>query len=74
MNPVESKLKKRRISSDLTQEELSIISGVNVKSIASYEQSTEKLLRAGLHTVIKLADGLGCTVEDLIDRKYITRV
>ena len=70
----ESKLKRLRIAAGFTQEQLSEISGVNIKSLASYEQTNEKLAKASVKTVIKLADSLGCTVEDLIERKYIERV
>ena len=74
MNPKESKLKRIRIANGFTQEQLAEIAGVNIKSLASYEQADEKLSKASVATVIKLADSLGCTVEDLIDRKYIERV
>lgn len=69
----ESKLKKMRLAAGFTQEELSESSGVNIKSLASYEQSEEKLAKACVHTVMKLADCLGCTVEDLIDRKSLPK-
>ncbi len=63
-----SKLKKARISKGYTQESLSELSGVNIKSIASYEQNPEKLNAASVSTVGKLADSLGCEIEDIINK------
>lgn len=62
-----SRLKKARISKGYTQESLAELSGVNIKSIASYEQNPEKLNAASVSTVIKLADSLGCEIEDIIN-------
>ena len=66
-----SNLKKIRISSGITQEALSELSKVNIKSIASYEQNPEKLTNASVGTVFKLADALGCEVEDLLNKDTI---
>jgi transcriptional regulator with XRE-family HTH domain len=66
-----SKLKKARISKGFTQESLSELSGVNIKSIASYEQSPEKFSNASISTVYRLADSLGCDVEDIINKETI---
>ena len=63
-----SKLKKARISKGYTQESLAELSGVNIKSIASYEQNPDKLNAASVGTVIKLADSLGCEIEDIINQ------
>ena len=64
-----SKLKKARICKGFTQESLSELSGVNIKSIASYEQAPEKFSNASIATVYKLADSLGCDIEDIINKK-----
>ena len=53
-----SNLKKRRVFKGLTQENLADLSGVNIKSIASYEQNPEKLSSASACTLFKLADAL----------------
>lgn len=68
---ITSKLKKARIIQSHTQESLSELSGVNIKSIASYEQNPAKLNAASVSTVIKLADALGCEVEDIINKEKI---
>ena len=62
-----SKLKKARISKGFTQEALSELSSVNIKSIAAYEQNPAKLNAASISTVLKLADALGCDLEDIIN-------
>lgn len=68
---IESKLKKARIIQGFTQESLSELSGVNIKSIASYEQNPVKLNAASVSTVIKLADSLGCEIEDIINKEKL---
>ena len=50
-----------------TQESLSQLSDVNIKSIAAYEQDPNKLSSASVGTVYKLADALGCEIEDIIN-------
>jgi DNA-binding XRE family transcriptional regulator len=70
---ISSKLKKARIVSGITQSELADLSGVNIKSITSYEQNPEKLSRASIETVILLADSLGCEIEDIINEDTIRR-
>ena len=66
----ESRLKKARISRGHTQESLSELSGVNIKSIASYEQNPAKLVAASIGTVFKLASALNCDVTDIINENY----
>ena len=62
-----SRLKKARIIKGLTQEQLADLSDVNIKSIASYEQSPEKLSNASVGTIYKLANSFGCSIEDIIN-------
>lgn len=66
-----SQLKRIRVSNGLTQTELANLSGINVKSIASYEQNPNKINKASVETIYNIADSLGCTIEDLIEKKYI---
>ena len=66
---ISSKLKKARISKGFTQDSLSELSGVNIKSIASYEQNFERLSNASISTVYRLADALGCEIEDIINKE-----
>lgn len=65
-----SKLKKARLSKGYTQESLSELSGVNIKSIAAYEQNPEKLAAASVSTVDKLAESLGCDLIDIVNWNY----
>ena len=71
---INSKLKKARIAAGITQIELSEFSGVNIKSITSYEQNPEKLSRASLDTVWVLADSLGCEIEDIINMETVRAI
>lgn len=66
-----SKLKKHRLIKGYTQETLAELSGVNIKSVAAYEQNVTKLNCASVETVFKLADALGCEIEDLINKDTI---
>lgn len=71
LDNINSKLKRMRIMKGLTQESLSELSGVNIKSIAAYEQSPEKIKNASVGTIYKLADSLNCDIEDLINKENI---
>lgn len=66
-----SKLKKVRLLRGYTQEMLSELSEVNIKSITSYEQNPKKLTNASVGTIYKLADALGCDIEDLLNKESI---
>lgn len=68
---IESKLKKARMIRGYTQDVLSDLSGVNIKSIASYEQNSDKLAAASVSTILKLSEALGCDVEDIINIKDV---
>ena len=61
-----STLKKLRIRSKITQEELSILSGVNLRSIKAYEQGENNILKAQSEILYKLAKALNCKMEDLL--------
>lgn len=66
-----SKLKQIRVSSGMTQEELSKLSGINIKSIAAYEQNPEKINKASVESVYNLSDCLGCSMDDIIEKRYL---
>ena len=68
-----SKLKRIRVSRGFTQQELSDLSGINIKSIAVYEQIPEKINKASLESADNLADCLGCTIEDLLEKEYLKK-
>ena len=59
-------LKTLRQKRKLTQEQLATLSGVNIRTIRSYEQGTNELAKAQGETLLMLAKALNCSVEDLI--------
>lgn len=71
INSYKSKLKKIRVSSGMTQNELAELSGINIKSIASYEQSPEKINHASVESVYILSDCLNCSIEDLVEKDLL---
>lgn len=53
----------------MTQTELSELSGVNVRMIQHYEQGVKDINKAQGNTLLKLAQALNCTIEDLLENK-----
>ncbi len=64
--PKKSILKQLRKSRSLTQEQLALLSGVNIRSIRAYEQGDNELAKAQGETLQMLAHALDCTIEDLL--------
>ena len=62
-----NKLQERRKAAELTQAKLAEASGVSLRMIQAYEIDRKDINQAAAQTVKKLADVLGCRVEDLID-------
>lgn len=62
----ESTLKRIRRDCRLTQEQLALLSGVNIRSIRAYEQGDNELSHAQGDTLLQLAHALDCTVEKLL--------
>lgn len=62
-----SKLAEIRAARGFTQQQLSEASGVTLRMIQLYEQRQNDISKAQVHVVIRLANALGCQVEDLID-------
>lgn len=62
-----SKLKAIRLQNNYSQSELAKYSGVNVRMIQHYEQGVKPLEKAEATTVYKLADALGCDMEELLN-------
>lgn len=62
-----TKLQQIRKARGFSQRELSEASGVTLRMIQLYEQRQNDISKAQVNIVIKLAKGLGCKVEDLID-------
>ena len=65
--PKVSALKLIRQKRKLTQEQLALLSGVNVRSIRSYEQGDNEIGKAQAETLQMLAKALDCTIEDLLE-------
>lgn len=61
-----SALKRIRKDKNLTQEQLSILSGVNLRSIRAYEQGDNDLAKAQGETLQLLAHALDCSIEELL--------
>ncbi len=61
-----SSLKKIRIDRNLTQLELSTLSGVPIRTIKAYEQNTLDITNAQINTIYALSKALHCSIEDLI--------
>ena len=67
-NP-ETKLKRYRIISKLSQNELATRSGVSLRSIQMYEQRNKDINKASAETLYKLSKTLGCKIEDLLEKE-----
>ena len=68
---LETKLRRIRESRQVSQSELSKMSGVPLRSIQLYEQRVNNIDRAQAQTVYKLARALGCNTEDLLEEPEI---
>lgn len=62
-----NKLQERRTSTGFTRQQLSELSGVNVRMIERYEQGERDLNGAKLKTLLKLCKALECNLENIID-------
>ncbi len=65
--PSGSALKTIRKKRKLSQEDLALLSGVNVRSIRAYEQGKNDITKAQVDTLLMLAGALDCSVEDLLN-------
>lgn len=59
-------LKQMRQEKDLSQSELSRISGISIKNIQAYEQGVKNLNCARPHTLLKLSIVLQCKIQNII--------
>lgn len=62
-------LARIRKESGLTQPQLSERSGINVRMIQHYEQGVKDINKASALTVYKLAEALGTTVGELLEKE-----
>jgi DNA-binding XRE family transcriptional regulator len=63
----DSKLKQIRENAGLTQRELAEITGVSIRQIQLFEQGQRDINKTQVLNVAKLARGLGCSMEDLLE-------
>lgn len=64
---LESKLKLVRRRCDITQEELSCLSGVSLNTIRAYERKAKDINKAQTDIVVRLARTLKCNVPDILE-------
>lgn len=64
---VVTKLKRQRENSNLSQSQLSKLSGVNIRNIQLYEQRVNDINKAQGITLRNLAKILHCTIEDILE-------
>lgn len=62
-----TKLQGQRTASGITRQQLSELSGVNVRMIERYEQGERDINGAKLKTLLKLCKTLGCELKDIVD-------
>ena len=64
-----SKLKEKREAAGYSQGKLAEASEVNKQMICFYEQGVKDIDKAQAITIYKLAQAIGCRMEDLIENK-----
>lgn len=62
------RLKEYRIKRELSQSQLSKLTGVNLRMIQFYESGFKNINHAHADTIFKLADALNCNMEDLLEK------
>lgn len=63
----DTKLQKARIKKKLSQKQLSVISGVKLRTIQCYEQGTRDIDSGGLEILCSLCLALDCKIEDILE-------
>lgn len=61
-----SSLKQQRELSGMSQSELAVRSGTSLRTLQAYEQGVKDIRKAQVVTVRKLAESIGCEVDDII--------
>ena len=64
----ETNLQRIRKQANLTQAQLSEISGVSLRSLQDYEQRKKNINKAQAETLLLLAQSLCCNMSDLMER------
>lgn len=65
---VETNLKRIRTTYGYTQQELSDLSGVSLRSIQLYEQRNKDINKASVDKLYRISKVFGCNIEDLIEK------
>ena len=65
---LDTALKTLRLKAGMTQQELSIVTGVSIRTIQQYEQRQKNINKAQVETIIKFSRALCCSVEELIEK------
>ncbi|MGT2934515.1 helix-turn-helix domain-containing protein [Streptococcus castoreus] len=60
-----STLKELRLAQKMTQQELSTLTGISVRTIARYEKDIQKLRRAKYEKLRGIAEALTVSVDDI---------
>lgn len=60
-------LKKYRERAGITQAELSLRTGVSLRTLQDYEQGSKPINKAAAITVYRIAKALGVNIEDLLE-------
>lgn len=60
-------LKETRKKRELSQSQLSKISGISTRTLQNYEQGTRDINKAEALIVYKLCKALDCSFEDILD-------
>lgn len=66
ISKTENNLSKIRREKGLLQKELADLSGVELRTIQSYEQGIRDINGSELTNILRLASALGCAVSDLL--------
>lgn len=69
-----TKLKMLRMQKGLTQSQLAEKTGLNLRTLQYYEQGINKIDRARLDTLLKLAIVLDCEIRDLLEDPESTQL
>ena len=71
LNRQECILKHIRQSKNISQNELSILSGVSLRSIQMYEQKKKNISKASFEIVKRLANSLSIKIEELYESSQV---
>ena len=67
MGDARDRLRAARQNAGFSQAELARRSGVNIRTIQYYEQGVRELNNAEAIRIFRMAQALGCRMEDLLD-------